>query len=212
MSLKRVKKLTPLQEKIAKETERLKIEALRGLPGQDGVDGKPGNDGVDGEKGRDGIDGQEGVSIKGDQGNSGIDGQNGRDGIDGQDGEDGENGKNGRGIERVQIINGYLWVFYDDGTKQNAGRVNQQMPPARSVIVGPGTGTGGTWAPIEVFILTAPDISNGFVELQSTPKSNSEFVFVNGLEEDCYTLTGNKLDFTALGLLVGEKLTVKYQA
>lgn len=169
-----------------------------GSPGIDAV-GKAGVDGERGEQGFPGKQGDHGHGIKGDQGEKGDDGRKGDDGED------------GRGITSTKIIRGDLWVFYTDGTKQNAGKLPRGKDGMHGRVVSSGSGSGATWKPLEIFTLSAQNIVDGYIDLTAIPKSHSEFVFVNGLAEDCYTLTTNRLDFSLLGLLAGEKLTVKYQ-
>lgn len=218
MKLFEKKRLSGYQLKKAQQDEEIKRSLLKGDPGADGKSGDDGTNGLDGDPGKRGDNGKDFTyydftaeqieALKGTPGKKGDDGKRGPKGLKGDDGKDGEDGEDGRGIERLQIINDNLWVFYDDGTKENLGPVRER---GRSVSV-IGRGTANTWQPTEKFTLDATDISNGFVLLSKTPLANSEFVYTNGLfEPDCYTLTGNKLDFTALGLVETETIEVKYQ-
>ena len=88
------------------------------------ITGKDGRDGFNGEDGKPGLRGERG--LQGEPGQNGINGQQGHAGVQGPQGEpgkDGEDGEDGRGIVKLEIIRGNLWVFYTDGTKENLGRV-----------------------------------------------------------------------------------------
>lgn len=210
--MKSSKKLTGFHLQEAQQRAAKRAKMLVGATGDMGEKGDRGNDGLPGiaavgetgdkgERGLRGLQGDDGHSIKGDKGDKG------------EDGRKGDKGDDGRGIISTKIIKGDLWVFYTDGTKQNTGKLPRGRDGISRIIggVSGGSGSGSTWKPLEKFTLTAQNIIDGYVDLTATPKSNSEFVFVNGLHEDCYTITTNRLDFSLLGLLAGEKLTVKYQ-
>lgn len=79
---------------------------------------QPGPQGEKGEKGEQGIQGEAGKD-----GAAGEPGKDGQPGKDGEDGKDGENGQDGRGILKVEIIDGCLWITYSDApdTPVNVG-------------------------------------------------------------------------------------------
>ncbi len=66
----------------------------------------------------------------------------------------------------------------------------------------------------DVFTIDATDISNGYLDLSQLPKTNTETVFYDGLEEDngvFYTLATNRITFIDVGdIYVGAKITIKY--
>lgn len=104
-------------------TERaLYIQSLRGSDGRDGIDGQDGKQGPRGLQGPAGING-----VNGQQGPKGDKGEKGKDGRDGKDGQD---GKDGRGIQRMYITRGDLYVVYTDGEEKNLGKVEGPMGPA----------------------------------------------------------------------------------
>lgn len=103
-----------------KERMRLpdpKFKPVKGEKGDKGDMGAQGEDGKDGEKGERGKRGKIGGL-----GRDGLDGKNGLDGTDGADGKDGF-GTAGTGIRNAFIEKGQLILEYDDGTKQNVGKV-----------------------------------------------------------------------------------------
>ena len=60
---------------------------------------------------------------KGDQGIQGIQGEQGAQGDKGDKGDKGDDGKDGKGVDRFEIINGELVIYYTDGTSQNLGKI-----------------------------------------------------------------------------------------
>ena len=81
---------------------------------------------------------------------------------------------------------------------------------------GAGGGGGGTWQPREIFIVDLAIQISGQVILSSTPLTNSEIVTLNGLVQDEglsyeYTIVTNTITFTPGLLLVGDRVTVRYQ-
>ena len=119
------------------------LGTITGADGQDGADGQNGKDGEGGVNGQKGGDGKDGVGISNitlsESGEliitlsdntvynlgtiTGADGQDGADGNNGKDGKDGVNGQDGRGIEKVDIVNEDLIIYYTDGDIQNVGTV-----------------------------------------------------------------------------------------
>ena len=89
-------------------------------------EGKQGIQGEQGPQGEQGIQGEKGD--KGDQGEQGIQGEKGDKGDQGEQGIKGEQGEDGRGILKMEIIDGYLWVTYTDApdTPVNVGRVYEE--------------------------------------------------------------------------------------
>lgn len=93
-----------------------------------GKDGAPGPTGAQGPPGRTGKAGEIGPS-----------GAQGPDGERGPEGQRGPAGEQGRGIEFVEVKNGDLIVYYDDGTEQNVGKIVGPEGKAgenRTVVVG----------------------------------------------------------------------------
>ena len=56
-----------------------------------------------------------------------AEGTDGKDGVDGKDGTDGKDGVDGRGVLKVEIINGCLWITYTDApeTAINVGKLTE---------------------------------------------------------------------------------------
>ena len=82
-----------------------------------------------GEKGEQGEQGEQGIQgEKGDKGDQGEQGIQGDQGIQGEKGDKGDQGEAGRGILKVEIIDGYMWITYTDApdTPMNVGRVNSE--------------------------------------------------------------------------------------
>ena len=119
---------------------------ITGADGKDGTDGKDGENGKDGTNGIDGQDGKDGRGIYDISLNNageliitlsdntvynlgtitGADGKDGTDGKDGENGKDGTNGvdgKDGRGIEKVDLVDETLIIYYTDGSVQNVETV-----------------------------------------------------------------------------------------
>ena len=74
--------------------------------------------GVQGEKGDKGDQGIQG--IQGEKGDQGIQGEQGNKGDKGDKGDKGETGK---GVDRFEIVDGELIIYYTDGTSQNLGKI-----------------------------------------------------------------------------------------
>ena len=121
-------------------------DGQNGINGADGQNGKDGEDGKDGTNGIDGQDGKDGRGIYDISLNNageliitlsdntvynlgtitGADGKDGTDGKDGENGKDGTNGvdgKDGRGIEKVDLVDETLIIYYTDGSVQNVETV-----------------------------------------------------------------------------------------
>lgn len=60
---------------------------------------------------------------RGEQGPQGIQGEQG---IQGPQGPKGEDGEDGRGVEKFEIIDGELIIYYTDGTSQNLGKIQDE--------------------------------------------------------------------------------------
>ena len=75
-----------------------------------------------GEKGDTGAQGE-----KGEKGDTGAQGEKGEKGDTGAQGEKGEKGDTGRGILKIEVIDGFLWITYTDNPdeKVNAGKISQ---------------------------------------------------------------------------------------
>jgi hypothetical protein len=100
------------------------IESIRGANGKDGLDG---TDGKDGEQGIQGFRGSQGATGRdGARGPAGPQGEKGEKG-DSIKGDKGDTGADGRGIDRMYIRRGDLYVVYTDGEEVNLGRVEGQQ-------------------------------------------------------------------------------------
>lgn len=100
------------------------IESIRGANGKDGADGI---NGKDGERGRQGLQGKQGTTGRdGVRGPAGPQGEKGDKG-DSIKGDKGDKGKDGRGIDRMYIRRGDLYIIYTDGEEVNLGRVEGQQ-------------------------------------------------------------------------------------
>ena len=90
-----------------------------------GDKGDQGEQGIQGEKGDNGDEGEQGPA-----GPRGPQGEQGEQGAQGPVGPQGPQGEDGRGIIKVEIINGYLWITYSDApnTPVNVGPVWQDLP------------------------------------------------------------------------------------
>lgn len=79
-----------------------------------------------------------------------------------------------------------------------------------------GGGGGGTWQPPEIFIVDLTIQTSGQITLISPPMVNSEIVILNGLVQDRglsyeYTISTNIITFNAGILLIGDRISVRYQ-
>ena len=74
------------------------------------------------EQGPQGIQGPQGV-----QGEQGPQGEQGIQGEEGPQGPQGVQGESGRGVEKFEIINGELVIYYTDGTTQNLGKIQEEV-------------------------------------------------------------------------------------
>ena len=74
------------------------------------------------EQGPQGIQGPQGV-----QGEQGPQGEQGIQGEAGPQGPQGVQGESGRGVEKFEIINGELVIYYTDGTTQNLGKIQEEV-------------------------------------------------------------------------------------
>ncbi len=96
-----------------------------GAQGPQGDKGDTGAQGPQGDKGDTGAQGPQGD--KGDtgaQGPQGDKGDTGAQGPQGDKGDKGDKGDDGVGIEKIEIVNGELIVYYTDGTEKNLGKIN----------------------------------------------------------------------------------------
>ncbi len=59
------------------------------------------------------------------QGEQGVQGEKGDAGAQGPQGAQGEDGEDGRGVEKFEIIDGELIIYYTDGTSQNLGKIQE---------------------------------------------------------------------------------------
>ena len=109
----------------------------KGDQGEQGIQGEQGGKGEQGEQGPVGPQGPQGEQgekgDKGDQGDQGIQGEKGEQGEQGEQGikgDKGDQGETGRGILKVEIIDGYMWITYTDApnTPVNIGFVWQDPP------------------------------------------------------------------------------------
>ena len=84
-----------------------------------------GDQGVQGEIGEQGPQGE-----KGETGEQGPQGEKGETGEQGPQGEKGDQGNEGRGILKVEIIDGCLWITYTDAPKNpvNVGSLQEDEP------------------------------------------------------------------------------------
>ena len=77
-------------------------------------------------------------------------------------GNDGEDGKDGRGIEKMEIVGGYLWVTYTDGNRVNVGKViEDQVIEGEGGEGSGGAGTGSTVVDIYVDALEFYPLGDG---------------------------------------------------
>ena len=80
------------------------------------------------------------------------------------------------------------------------------------VMVSSGTGAGSKQT--DIFTITGTDMTNGYLDLSQLPKTNTETVFYDGLEEDngvFYTLATNRITFIDIAdIYVDAKITIKY--
>ena len=86
-------------------------------------------EGIQGIQGPQGEQGEQGpVGPQGPQGEQGEQGPVGPQGPQGEQGEQGEQGDEGRGILKMEIIDGCLWITYSDApdTPVNVGRVHEE--------------------------------------------------------------------------------------
>ena len=83
-------------------------ETDTGVPAT-GAQGPQGDTGAQGEKG--------------DKGDTGAQGEKGDKGDTGAQGEKGDKGDTGVGIEKIEIVNGELIVYYTDGSNKNLGKI-----------------------------------------------------------------------------------------
>ena len=97
----------------------------KGDTGAQGEKGEKGDTGAQGEKGEKGDTGAQGE--KGEKGDTGAQGEKGEKGDTGAQGEKGEKGDTGRGILKIEVIDGFLWITYTDNPdeKVNAGKISQ---------------------------------------------------------------------------------------
>jgi len=93
-------------------------QGIQGPQGEQGIQGPQGEQGIQGPQGEQGIQGPQGEQgIQGPQGEQGIQGPQGEQGIQGPQGEQGIQGvpgADGRGIAKIEIIDGHLWITYSD--------------------------------------------------------------------------------------------------
>ena len=103
----------------------------QGPQGEQGEQGEQGPVGPQGPQGEQGEQGEQGpAGPQGPQGEQGEQGEQGPVGPQGPQGEQGEKGDDGRGIIKVEIIDGYLWITYSDAPNSpiNVGPVWQDPP------------------------------------------------------------------------------------
>ena len=100
------------------------MDSLRGYTGDTGPQGIQGDVGKKGDKGDKGDQG-----LRGYTGEQGPKGDTGPKGEKGEKGDIGEAGKDGRGIHKMYINAGDLYVIYTDGEKVNIGRVLGDQGP-----------------------------------------------------------------------------------
>jgi len=79
------------------------------------------------------------------------------------------------------------------------------------------TGATGNTPHTDTYVLTATDISNNYVDLSNNPTSDNHntvnlngLVLFEGVGED-YTITTNRVSFTGVDLIVGDRLQIKYK-
>ena len=111
----------------------------QGPQGEKGDTGATGAQGPQGEKGDTGATGAQGPQgEKGDTGATGAQGPQGEKGDKGEQGEQGiqgEKGDEGRGIIKVEIVDGYLWITYSDAPNSpiNVGSIWQDPPAVEHI-------------------------------------------------------------------------------
>ena len=145
------------------------------------INGEKTNIKAQGEQGPQGEQGEQGeqgpVGPQGPQGEQGEQGEQGPVGPQGPQGEQGEKGEDGRGILKVEIIDGYLWITYTDDPENpvNVGTVWQDKPTVEH--------TFGDWFVIKQATCTASGIKQryctecGYTETQtSAPASHTEVI------------------------------------
>lgn len=202
-------------------------QGLKGDPGKDGltglqgIQGIPGVDGKRGEQGKQGLTGRSGERGKrgprGERGPKGDKGDPGKQGPEGKQGKQGLKGEPGKLADLPVLVEDVvakdsrgktlITVKYTDNSKKV---IELAKNGDVAFVGGGGSSKSSTWKR-EIFTLTGTDISNGFITLTDTPVTDSEFVYTNGLFEDCYTINGKDVDFSGLGLVEGDRMTVKYQ-
>lgn len=198
---------------IEKESLKLRFADLteedrRILRGARGPRGQRGSQGEQGLRGTQGIQG-----IRGLPGPRGLSGARGVEGIEGRVGQDGSPGKDAPYITDIKVDqfrdNTFEIVFiFSDGSELTTPKI--KLPPPNVYIAGGGgistsSGSGGSsdlkqeTMKVENFTLTPTNISNGYVDLASTPLVNSVIVLVKGLGN---ALEGSSYDYTVIGTRV----------